>query len=68
MLDMNDPILRACDFFVLSSENKSLDFAAVNRWLHSPEVWHLCPSISLHLLPAAAEIISLTTLDVLRFR
>ena len=40
MLDATDPIHRACDFFVRSStNNKSLDFVAVNQWLHSREVW-----------------------------
>ena len=38
MLDASDPIHRACDFFVQSSENKALNFAAVNKWLHSREV------------------------------
>jgi hypothetical protein len=39
MQDAADPIHRACDFLVQSSTNKSLDLAAVNEWLHSPEVW-----------------------------
>ena len=39
MQDATDPIHRACDFFVQSSDNKALDLVAVNEWLHSSDVW-----------------------------
>jgi len=39
MQDATDPIHRACDFFVQSSDNKSLDLLDVNQWLHSSQVW-----------------------------
>jgi hypothetical protein len=38
MRDVADPIHRACDFFVQSSDNPSLDLAAENQRLHSPRV------------------------------
>jgi len=43
MQDASDPIHRACDFFVQSSANKSLDLPGVNQWLHSPQVWAAWP-------------------------
>jgi hypothetical protein len=39
MQDATDPIHRACDFFVQSSDDGSLGLVSVNQWLHSPEVW-----------------------------
>jgi hypothetical protein len=39
MQDVTDPIHQACDFFVQSSDNRSLDLVAVNQWLHSHQVW-----------------------------
>jgi hypothetical protein len=40
MADTSDPIHRACDFYTLSGER---DIVALNKWLHSQEVWSPWP-------------------------
>jgi hypothetical protein len=44
MHDKTDPIHRACDFLVESSDNMGLAFVAVNEWLHSQRVAFPWPS------------------------